>query len=289
MKDWDQAFVAQLLQAANYRAFIKLFFHRDEGIENPKKLTFGEFAQRSSFASKSYLNDIIAGRKRLTPGAFEKVVVGLKLNSAWAKYFKSLVSVEEPKFHSATKDRSYFVQQCQKAKNQLLRSQSVTVVPRHAAKIQQVLVRQDFPEIYAALGDLGAGETFAGILRKTRFSEEILKKALTALESVELLKFDSLTGRYVPQSIGLDAYGLQDSELFKMVFFHSLEKAKKRFAKQAPGKEALFMTQSFSVKATQLAEIRQRIAETMDALSAQSEDSSGDCIAELCISFTSNR
>lgn len=288
MKDWDSAFVGQLLEAASYREFIKLFFHRDKSIVKPKKLTFGEFAKRSNFASKAYLNDIIAGRKRITPGAFDKVVAGLRLNSLWAKYLRCLVSLEESKFHTADRGQDYYRAQRLKAKDQIQRGRSVRALRENQLEAQRIFLRPDFPEIYASLGDLGTGETLEGISRKTRLPIDSLKVALAELESIGLLHYDPSKQRYVPLSVGVEAYGLKDTSAFKSDFFRSLDKVKQRFTKQAPSENSLFMTQSFSVSSRQLNNLRKQLAEIVENFAAQAEDSDGDCVAEVCIGFTHN-
>ncbi len=289
MKDWDTAFVEQLLDAGSYREFIKLFFHRDKGIEKPKRLTFGEFALRSNFASKAYLNDIIAGRKRLTPGSFDKVASGLRLNSLWAKYLKNLAASEEPKFHSGGKDQKHYSNQCLKIKDQIPRSRSVRALLKPQLEIQRIFLRPDFPEIYASLGDLETGESFERIAQKSNLPPQQLKSALADLEAIGLVHHNLSTKRYVPLALNVEAYGLKNEEAFRSDFFRSLEKAKKRFAKQSPSESALFMTQSVSVRSDQLAPLRKQLAEIIENFAVQAEDADGDCVGEVCISWTHNQ
>lgn len=288
MKSWDPVFKNQLLLAPSYRDFLKLFFNREKAARNPKKISYAEFALRSNFASKSYMNDVIAGRKRLTPGAFDKVVLGLGLTATWADYLKSLAALEEDEFCSVKKDRAYYQNQVLKLKKQILRSLSSKEIPSQDRQAQKVFLTPEFPQIYASLGDVGIGESLEGILKKSRLPEKQVSQALNELESIGILRFDSKNQRYIPLSVSIEAYGLKSSDFFKNDFFRAMDKAKSRFKTQANTQEALFMTQSFSLDSRQLTLLRAQLAQVIESFAAQSETAEGDCIAEICISLTHN-
>jgi hypothetical protein len=288
MKKWDITFSQKLLSAENYRDFIKMFFCRDSDFRHPKKLTYGEFAKRSGFASKSYLNDIVAGRKRIAPGGFEKVVLGLGLNATWAKYFKCLVSKEESEFRALGKSPTDYHDQLQRLRGRLKGQLSSIEISRQEPQLQQLILGPNFPEIYASLGSVEKGETFENIQKKARIPKAELEVALNRFVAAGWVRYDDSTLRYIPRAFSLDAYGLDNSEFFRIDYLRSLERLKMRFSKQCQSKTALFMTQSISVRASQLMVLRERLSEVVENFASQAEDSDGDCIAEIQVSLTHN-
>lgn len=288
MRDWDLSFKNQLLEVHTYRDFLKLFFYRPLHLTRPRKMSFAEFARKCDFASKSYIHDVIAGRKRLTPNAFEKVIAGLKLTSIWTDYFKCLVGAEESDFHISKKNEIFFLTRQNKLRDQIQRSLSVRTISTADTKAQEVFLTTNFPEIYASLGEVNVGTTMEGIIRRSRLPASSIQKALKDFESIGLIKFDSVNCRYIPLAVGLESYGLKNADIFRHDFFASLEKAKCRFPRQAVSGEALFMTQSMSVASSELSKFRQQLSDLIETFAVQTESSDGDCIAEVCISFTNN-
>lgn len=289
MRDWNDEFKIKLLESPNYREFMRLFFINRSNSEKPKRISFAEFARRCNFASKSYVNDIVLGRKKLTPNSFEKVAQGLKLNSTWTEYFKILVALQESDFQSPKKNSEYFRERHKKIKMQIQRSLSTCQISENESKYQRILLSPDFPEVYASLGELGEGAPWSVILKRSGLPQEHLKKVLEDFESIGLLKIDTMTAHYVPSFVAIESYGLQATEIFRRDFFASLEKSRTRFHKQAKSTDSLFMTQTFSVKSQDLCGFKMQLAELIENFSAQAESPEGDCLAEVCLSFTNNR
>lgn len=239
--------------------------------EKPKKVSFVELARRCNFASKSYVNDIILGRKKLTPNALDKVVQGLKHNSIWTEYFKSLVALQEDSFQRRMKNSEYYSERHGKIKLQIQRNLSTRQISEKEPTCQRVFLSPEFPDVYASLGKLGVGASWPVILKRSGLPHGRLKKMLENLESIGLLRVDENTENYVPCFVAVESYGMRSEEIFKQDFFASLEKTKARFNKQAPSKEALFMTQTFSVKSQDLHVFCQQLADLIENFSAQAE------------------
>lgn len=95
---WDLDFAEELLAATDFRQFILCFFKRHPGRNFPEPLTYQRFADLAGFASKSFMADVIAGRKQLSKVSFEQTAVALKLNPDWREYLFFLIAQERPAF-----------------------------------------------------------------------------------------------------------------------------------------------------------------------------------------------
>lgn len=98
--NWDSEFVKILLDAKNYRDFLRCFFLKRQKYKNPKRLSYQHFANLAGFSSRGFMNDVIAGRKQFSPDSFDRISVALKLNHIWKEYFYCLVAIDNFYFRS---------------------------------------------------------------------------------------------------------------------------------------------------------------------------------------------
>ncbi len=287
VQTWDANFEQKLLVADSYRKFLALFFHPNPEWKRPRKLTYQEFATRAGFSSKSFMADIIANRKRLTPSSFEKTVAGLKLSPRWEEYLKCLVAKEEMAFLTPKYSTDYYARKLSelkiKIKNRSERKPQIGNSP-----LMEVLLQPYFPEVYAGLGTVEKGTTLRELQVRTGFNTKALEKILLDLEKVGIVKSIPKTGRYLPVPSAIEAEKLNDEILFEKDFIRALQKAQGRFKSQAQSEESLFMTQTFSVKKSKLAGFRNSLAQLIIEFADDAEAAEGDAIAEICIGFTHN-
>ncbi len=287
VQTWDAKFERKLLETDSYRKFLALFFRPNPEWKWPRKLTYQEFATRAGFSSKSFMADIIANRKRLTPSSFEKTVTGLKISPRWAEYLKCLVANEEKAFLTPKYSQDYYSKKISelkiKIKNKSERKPQIGNSP-----LMEVLLQPYFPEVYAGLGTVEEGSTMRQLQARTRLDDKALEKILLELEKVGIVKSFPKTGRYVPVPSAIEAEKLNDAILFETDFIRALQKAQVRFKTQAHSGESLFMTQTFSVKKSKLAKLRNSLAQVIIEFADDAEAAEGDAIAEICIGFTHN-
>lgn len=286
MKAWDTQFVEEQLRADNYRKFLRGFFVDTVPRARPRPISYQEFAVRAGFASKSFLNDVIAGKKRLTPSSVGKTAVGLGLNAKWTEYLECLVACEEPAFHSSQHSHEYFLNRLKRKRDRLNRLKNAkTVSGPHSLT---VFLDPDFPEVYAALGEVAAGERLEVIAARANITAPRVEKILSKMEKAGFVKRGS-EQKYFPIAGALEADNLRSSDVFKNDFFRSLDKARRRFSTQADSNSALFMSQTVSVSQARLPKLRARLAELIVEFADSAEAANGDAVAEICVSLTHNR
>ncbi len=284
-KPWDTEFETQLLNALDYREFLKTFFLKNRNCESPRALTYQEFANRAGFSSKSFMKEVIDGKKKLSPNSLEKVKVGLKLNGFWSDYFEGLIGSEEPSFQTAKHSKEYYEEKLSKLKKKFSKLKDKKVLTSNSSLVQ-VFLETNFPEVYASLGDTDHGEEFNVIANRSKVETERLEAILQKMqESGLVLKKGN---KYIPIAGALDISEIKSTEVYKMDFFRSIEKAKQRFQAQLSSDKALFMTQTFSVSESQLQEFKESLAILIEEFSAECESPQGDCVAEVVVSFTNN-
>ncbi len=287
MKSWDVQFEKLLLSARDYRAFIKMFFERTPEIGSPRALTFGQFAERSGFASKSFMHDVLAGKKRLTPASFDRVSLGLGLNKSWSDYLKTLVALEELSFRNPKHDLDHYARQLERLNSKLRKRTSRRNVSNTDKEKIDVLLGTDVAHVYASLGDTQEGENFDSIVSRSRLAPETVRTVLEQLVRVKVIDKDG-NDRYRPGANALGLSELSNLTQFADDFANASERALKRFQSQSKSPEALYMIQTVSVKSDEMPNFKARLAQLIEEFTGEVEEPRGDAVAEICISFTSN-
>jgi len=287
MASWDPLFEKKLLSAENYRQFVGSFFENKDPHARPRALSYQAFANRAGFSSKSFIADVIAGRKRITLTSFDKVILGLGLNKAWSDYFKTLVAIAEEDFIIGKKSQEHYLNRLKELKYKL-QNKKKTIQSRGISPSIDIILGPYFPEVFASLGSIGEGATLKEIEKRTRLPSHELRKIMIELEKAQLIEYIAVTDKYRPFMDALEIDELSSDQSFEKDFFRSIEKTKKRFKQQAHSKKSLFMNQTFSVNENRLDALRAELKKLIDEFSDNAEAFDGDAVAEICIGFTNN-
>lgn len=280
MKHWDESFVTLLINAKSSQEFLAPFFNSGASERvSPKPLSYQAFSQKAGYSTKSYVAEIIAGRKKLTQASIEKFCKGLNLSALWKDYLENLVileNVQDADLKKTTLDQQdKIIIKILSARTKLQDSRS---------SLEKVLLKSYFPEICAALGGPEEGSTIEQIEKRTQIPHLEIQKTLDILEEENILT--KRKDNYILRTQSLDLEFLNSPEHFKFDFIRSLEKAKNRFNKQSPTKSALFMTQTFSVQSSKLPYFKSKLEKLILEFAEQAEDYDGDTVADINISFT---
>jgi uncharacterized protein (TIGR02147 family) len=82
-----------IFQYGDYRTFLADFYHREK--DGSPGFSYRAFARRAGLASPNYLKLVIDGARPVTEKNLSAFLRGLKLGSAEADYFRTLVSMKE--------------------------------------------------------------------------------------------------------------------------------------------------------------------------------------------------
>lgn len=287
MSMWDKTFERQLLASNDYRGFLRLFFNKQGGWEKPRPLSYQEFATKAGFASKSFMGDVVAGRKRLTRDSVERVHSGLKLTASWREFLECLIACDEESFRRGDKDRDFYVEQLRRCRKKMSLQKSQKSLRADSTAVK-IFLQKDFPTVYAALGSEDKGATLDEIRSRTNLRAAQLRPILDAMKNANLISENLETSRYLPLTASLDMAELKSAEVFKVDYFQAIERTRKRFPTQSASRKSLFMNQTFSASSQQLEELKARLAEVITEFAEQAESAEGDTVAEICIGFTNS-
>lgn len=270
--------VLALLQAANYREFIRLCM---QGAGSSRPLSFAELSRRAGFSSRSYPSDVVSGYRRITAASLPGFIKALKLKGDLKNYFVLLVSREETDLQPLGLAKEQVNKNLAKVRERLQ-----SRFEGSAETSEKVYSHKYWLEIYAALGDPTSGASLAEILTKTKIAKTECAEALLKMTEAGLVRQEPRSQRYfaVENHISFDELG--GAGFFRKHFISSLQELSRQATEESFSKQdRLFLTSVFSISQDRAEEFRKELRDLMVRFVDSSENPKGDSVAKLVVGF----
>ncbi len=258
-----------LIESKDYRHFINGRIAQLKSGE--KGFSYEKLARRAGFASKSFAKDVGAGRKRLTPRSLPKMILGLGLHGAEKTLLQHLVGIEEDGNSEAVQKKLEKTRQ--KLRNlglkKALKETAADVVYQSLATLQ----------VFTALGDFNVGATKEEILDRTSLSVKEIEETLETLSSEGLVTIQN--DRFCACDDHVTFRNLADHLNFKKIFRQALNLARSQAEMDFASREKLFLQSTFPVQKENLAQLKQRLRDTIEEFVQEASDSPGNKIQVL--------
>jgi uncharacterized protein (TIGR02147 family) len=271
--------IADLAMSDTYRNFIKKAVLIKS--TKPAKYSYSDLARFAGFSSRSFPRDVVLGKKRITLVSINKFITGLGLTGDLAQYFIYLVEIEHEDCRSKKK-LTIQIEKCIINLRQRLIRQTPT---SNKAKAKQAECFKNFniPQVYAALGNIATGATFAEIAQRTNFDTRTIKTALKDLEVLDIVK--QTNGRYTTLENHLDLTGLGTSLITKDFYLGLLDRARDSANKNFNAENELHFFSTFSVNKDQLPDLKKELKTILLNYVDQQESTDGKKIVILVCSL----
>lgn len=168
--------IHQLSEASNYKEFLSIFIKAKSN--ESRRYTYADLARSSGFSSRSFIREVIIGKKTLTPSSLQKIVRGLNLSKELTQLFIYLVELEIEECRAAQTSLEAIKGKLRNLRSRL--SQKERTVLKNADSPFSI---QGLPQVFAALGTPEQGATINQIMKRTEFDME---KIHVLLENLQL-------------------------------------------------------------------------------------------------------
>ncbi|MCX6127045.1 MAG: TIGR02147 family protein [Proteobacteria bacterium] len=278
----DPGLADGLSRCDDYRELLRLLFAAKKAL-NPK-FSFALLAKRSGFIARGFISDVIAGKRRLTGRSLPRVVKGLGLAEDLNVLLCLQVAIQEPDINYKDCSHSQLTRMLRKQRLKI--SSEILALPSSKARFSPFR-NMAAPRVYAALGDLDHGASLAEIEMKTGFHRERIQSALDDLITLQMVAEVPSSDRY--RVTAYDIY-IQESEAagaFKTYYANLLrEKSTEAFSANFDSPHRLHWLSHVSVRSEDLPRLKDELRNFLKSYVESIEDSTGDKIVDLCVSFT---
>lgn len=264
-----------LLEATEYRGFLSILYAHNK--KQSPQFSYAYIAQRCHFSSKSFVKEVIDGKKSLSIKSTHKIIEGLALPSLWGKYFYNLVMSDDP-LPGVTPMAAQ--KELRRLRRKLIDKKTLTVNESESQLFQLTA----WPHVYAALGSEEKGASMQDILNRTlSLGSNLVESTLAHLVTV---------GMVVKK--GKRFYAAQDTaffenlgkvQFFKNFYLQAVQQLFDKSRKDFNSPDSLFYTMSLSLNPAKMPEFRRDLAELLDKYTAEIEQPEGTRVASLTCGF----
>jgi uncharacterized protein (TIGR02147 family) len=273
---YNSTLVRELSKATDYRKYLITIMDAHERARG--RGTKALISRRAGFASRSYLTEILNGKKGLSRDAMVRIRTALKLRGPLAKFFECLAALEHPeiRIHEMNPARL-------REKIKSLRTELTNFSEEQNKIASPHLQNPEIFQVYAALGPEAVGATIQEVLFRTKISESMARKGLGQLiSSGAVLKNKD---RYHAVASKTDALSSQDeiaiSEMIQKVCA-SIQKNRQQIVAD---KKSLGIYSAFSVRREKIGELKKSLEAALFEVLDEYQDDSGDCVEQVFLSL----
>lgn len=272
----DSSFLQELAMAPTYRSFLSLLLQ--------KRGAKAQLCRRAGFTSRSYLSELVAGKKGLSRDALSRVKTALNLPKPLPQLFENLVYQSEPSLRP-----SKFSEQSLQDQIAQIRHEVVNQVHRPIDKAEIVKPCVKSPQlfqVYAALGLPSEGASEKEVSLRTGLSPRQVNRHLKQL--LELKAITQKGDRYFAPASQADNINMEDSKsLSEMVRLVSQDIQKNR-DNILSDLNSLTVYSAFSVQKNHLPQLKKKLQAAIYGVLDEYQDDRGNCVQQIFISLHGN-
>lgn len=263
-----------LLEASDYRGFLSILYKKNK--DQNAAFSYAYMAKRCQFSSKSFLKEVIGGKKNLSLESAHKIAEGLDFPNTWKKYFLHLVTSAE---QSSLIQKQKTFQKLERYKAKLKKQKTTFLVVKDSDLFQL----SHWPLIYAALGDQSTGANIVEIQKRTGLKEDVIQATLNRLiiEKMVIKKGPSYFA--VHETAFFE--NLAKSKFFKNFYLQSVERLFSKARMNFDSTDSLYFNMALSVDPKRMPEFKKSLAALLDEYTENVEEPNGSRVASLICGF----
>ena len=240
------------------------------------KINLADFSRRAGFSSRSYLSEVLTGKKGLSRDALTRIRSALKL----PKPFLDVLEMRAYEDHSELKPVQWSGKSAADKWDHAVSLLKTLPFKTTAPKMDAKYVRSSLLyRVYAGLGSLESGASLADIARRTKLPEGTVESCLQKMREFRIV--EERGGRFFVLSSQLDLFGLGSRDgLSELVSDVSRELRNDRDKIIDDPANTIFYT-AFSTDAVRLPELKKRLKAAIFDVLDEFQVDDGDCVRQI--------
>jgi uncharacterized protein (TIGR02147 family) len=269
-----------LFESENYHDFLARWIQAQEFAG--KKVNFSALTRAAGFSSRSFIHEVIRGRKRITQNSLPRIIKAFKLKGSEAGYFECLVALEEENVEIGLKSKAHIQSELIRLREKVFRNrQRQYLSPEfQTASSTWAFGMLHMADVFAALGSKRRGASLNEILSRTGLSNKICSNILNHFVQKGVV---STSGdRFFASDMNFDLLNLKDNAIFLKYFREALlDLGKKTEAQSAL--DSLFFHSSFSVERQRLPEFKAKLRTLLLEFIDEIQSDDGEVVSKMTV------
>lgn len=273
--DRDGRLIQAALGSNDYRSFIVNVATTQA---RNGKMNMAALSRKAGFSSRSFIGDVIEGRRRLSPSSYPKLARALSLSARLRSYFHLLAVRDEPDLNFEQLDQHSIEFRLKELRLRL--QNDLDSALNKNKKAETLLKARDMMDCYAALGN---GATIEEVASRTGLSINYVKFVLEHFLSNATAKL--VNGKYIVDNPVVLFNDLGESQNAKSCYLQTVNELKRKADSGFHNVDRAFSQFVFTVDSSKMPELKKKLWETMREFMESSEVSDGDRVAKLAVGF----
>jgi hypothetical protein len=246
---------------------------------------YSDLAKASQITSRSFMRDLVLGRRAMTLETLKKLSAGLKFTNDQSKYLEAMMSIEKAR---KAKDPKLFNEaslRVESLKKKISSSAKKVATPETRHK---TFGTETWPYVYSSLIDEKTGATLEAIAHKSRVEIPACHEILNQLCEIKVVetRLENDQTLYFPTSTILSFDKMGDADFFQTSFIKNAQQMTKSAEKTfSDSKNRLFLDAIFSVESKKLPAFREALQKRILETVQEFENPHGDDIATFVCGF----
>lgn len=242
------------------------------------KINRADFSRRAGFRSRSYLSELLKGKKGLSREALTAIQKQLRVPREHKRLLRLLAYRTNPRLAPKPFTIADLENEILKLRKHIRKTTSV----KPGTPNTDVLQPEVF-QVYAALGTEERGKSFYDMQQATRLSGESLKKILAVLEKNGAA--ESLEGHYRPVTHTVDFLNIKEKQQFSHLIGRvCADISRERLRLVTDDSNYLFYT-ALSIRSSRVRALKERLREVIFEVLDEYQDDEGDRVEQLFVAL----
>jgi uncharacterized protein (TIGR02147 family) len=260
---------AEAINAQNYRSLLKALIELERGRDG--KINLSALSQRAGFSSRSYIREVLDGKKRLVLQSLPRFVRALRLNKTTEALLTCLVALEEKEANIEGLTTSQLKERAEALREKLRRRKNGVEKRQDAFSFGPQAL-----SVFAALGTPEQGADLAQI--QSRSGADAKTCGLILGEMIRKGVITNTNDRYYVSDVNLDLSNLGKDLAFEQLFGNVLNDLSRNYRKKLNSHEELLFYSAFSIRRERLPELKKRFREILLDMIDTEQTDDGDTV-----------
>lgn len=242
------------------------------------RINLADFSRRAGFSSRSYVSELMAGKKGLSKDSIRRMREALRLPKNLGALMELLALRENPKL--ARSEAS--LKELELRITELRRKISEGTKPPPVRSVERMFSQPKVLQVFAALGSPSKGASRTQIAGRTGLNQASIGSALKILLS-EGAAFEKDSKYYCTQN-QIDLFGLKSKDGLKTLVTQACAEVQRKSESLLASRSNLMFYTTLSVDSHRLPSFRQHLKEAIYEVLDRYQNDEGDCVMQVLFS-----
>lgn len=266
--------IESLLDATSAIDFLKRW---QEGRQaSDKKFSYSYIAKKAGYASRSFIRELVLGKKKITISSLDRLAKGFQLPKLWIDFFKTFALIDNPSLRQQNEQESILQLSKEKLRDRILGFYCPLNV-----NADEIYKFPHIPVVYAGLGSTQQGADLKEIQMRTGLSLPEIQHVLDEMVNQQIIVLKS--NRFYPKQRHINFTGIKVTDFFRNYYVLQANKSASEAKNHFLSEEKLFLASSISINEKDMAKLKEQLKKVIYDFLDQAEVNDGDKVIQLIL------